>query len=169
MKAISLTQPWASLIALGYKRIETRSWSTTYRGPLAIHATSGFPLVTDNGKDRVPRIGESLEIGPFEVERDRAGLILRGDRLAWPYRLPMGAVVATCELVQVTQIKFPPEEGMRLRYAAHPDMPEWTLTDLEISLGDYRPGRYAWLLHGRSAIRHPKASKGALGLWEWDE
>ena len=39
MKAISLWQPWASAIALGHKRIETRGWSTRYRGPLAIHAT----------------------------------------------------------------------------------------------------------------------------------
>jgi len=38
MKAISLWQPWASAIALGHKRIETRGWSTRYRGPLAIHA-----------------------------------------------------------------------------------------------------------------------------------
>lgn len=38
MKALSLWQIWASLIALNLKRFETRSWSTSYRGPLAIHA-----------------------------------------------------------------------------------------------------------------------------------
>src|SRR4051794_30699365 len=38
MKCISLYQPWATLIILGKKRFETRSWSTAYRGPLAIHA-----------------------------------------------------------------------------------------------------------------------------------
>lgn len=38
MKAISIWQPWASLIALGHKRIETRGWSTGHRGPLLIHA-----------------------------------------------------------------------------------------------------------------------------------
>ena len=31
-------QPWASLIADGRKRYETRHWATKYRGPLAIHA-----------------------------------------------------------------------------------------------------------------------------------
>ncbi len=36
MKALSLYEPWATLIALGEKRFETRSWSTTYRGPLLI-------------------------------------------------------------------------------------------------------------------------------------
>lgn len=43
MKAISLTQPWASLLAAGQKRVETRSWQTSYRGRLAIHASKGFP------------------------------------------------------------------------------------------------------------------------------
>lgn len=38
MKAITIKQPWATLIALGEKRFETRSWQTKYRGPIAIHA-----------------------------------------------------------------------------------------------------------------------------------
>ena len=38
MKAITVRQPWASLIAAGVKTIETRSWRTDYRGPIAIHA-----------------------------------------------------------------------------------------------------------------------------------
>ena len=38
MKAISLWQPWASAIALGMKRNETRHWHSSYRGPLLIHA-----------------------------------------------------------------------------------------------------------------------------------
>ena len=43
MKAISLWQPWASAMALGLKRNETRSWETLVRGPIAIHAAKGFP------------------------------------------------------------------------------------------------------------------------------
>lgn len=43
MNAISLTQPWAQLVVLGAKRAETRSWPTTYRGEIAIHASKGFP------------------------------------------------------------------------------------------------------------------------------
>jgi hypothetical protein len=38
MKAISLWQPMAHFMAVGLKRYETRSWQTSYRGPLAIHA-----------------------------------------------------------------------------------------------------------------------------------
>ncbi|MBL1208250.1 ASCH domain-containing protein [Geminocystis sp. GBBB08] len=36
IKAISLWQPWASLIAFNYKKYETRSWSTNYRGKILI-------------------------------------------------------------------------------------------------------------------------------------
>lgn len=43
MKAITLTQPWATLIAIGAKKIETRSWNTSHRGLIAIHAGSSFP------------------------------------------------------------------------------------------------------------------------------
>lgn len=49
MKAISLWQPWASLIALGLKKNETRSWKISYRGPLHIHAAKkiiGWPNAT---------------------------------------------------------------------------------------------------------------------------
>ena len=36
MKAVSIKQPWANLIADGQKTIETRTWPTKYRGPLLI-------------------------------------------------------------------------------------------------------------------------------------
>lgn len=43
MRFLSLTQPWATLMAIGAKRIETRSWATQYRGWVGIHAAKGFP------------------------------------------------------------------------------------------------------------------------------
>ena len=41
MTVLSLLQPWATLVILGHKTIETRSWSTAYRGELMIHAGKG--------------------------------------------------------------------------------------------------------------------------------
>lgn len=38
MRCLTIRQPWATLIALGEKQFETRSWRTAYRGDLAIHA-----------------------------------------------------------------------------------------------------------------------------------
>ncbi len=40
MKALSIKQPWASLIAHGIKDIENRTWATKYRGTIYIHASS---------------------------------------------------------------------------------------------------------------------------------
>jgi activating signal cointegrator 1 len=74
MKALTLTQPWASMVADGLKQFETRSWGTRYRGPLAIHAAKGFP-----------RLARAFAQTSRYVPR--------------PYRFPCGAVVATCHLV----------------------------------------------------------------------
>lgn len=41
MKALTLREPWASLVLEGVKTLETRSWATRYRGELFIHAGSG--------------------------------------------------------------------------------------------------------------------------------
>lgn len=41
MKVITLKQPWATLIAEGYKKYEFRSWDTKYRGEILIHAGKG--------------------------------------------------------------------------------------------------------------------------------
>jgi len=41
MKAITISQPYASLIATGEKWVENRTWSTNYRGYIAIHAGKG--------------------------------------------------------------------------------------------------------------------------------
>ena len=41
MKVLSLLQPWASLVVMSIKKIETRSWNTTHRGALLIHASKG--------------------------------------------------------------------------------------------------------------------------------
>ena len=40
MKVLSLTEPYATLIKKGIKTIDTRSWKTSYRGKLLIHASS---------------------------------------------------------------------------------------------------------------------------------
>ena len=44
MKALSIHQPWAGLIAHGVKTIEIRKWGTEYRGPLVICSTKAPPV-----------------------------------------------------------------------------------------------------------------------------
>lgn len=42
LRILSIRQPWADLIACGYKEIENRDWATPYRGSLLIHASKNF-------------------------------------------------------------------------------------------------------------------------------
>lgn len=46
MRALTISQPFASLIASGEKFVENRTWYTPYRGPLAIHAGKGTQYLT---------------------------------------------------------------------------------------------------------------------------
>jgi len=139
MKALTLTQPWATFVAIGAKKIETRSWNTTYRGQLAIHAAKGFPNDAQLLCFREPfrsHLGAHVNFGETYV----------GD-----HKFPLGAVVATCDLVNVVRI-----------YADTniPGKPE-------LMFGDYSVGRYMWFLENVVALPEPIAAKGALSLWEW--
>lgn len=69
MKALSVKQPWASLIVSGLKDIENRSWSTNYRGPILIHA-SKVPVAIF--KDQIIRL---LDFEKYQLVC-RKGLLL---------------------------------------------------------------------------------------------
>lgn len=80
IKALTLYQPYATLIAIGAKRFETRSWADPYRGPLAIHA------------------GKTLDVN----WGDRAFMHwLSVVDIDDPRKLPMGAVICICELTNI--------------------------------------------------------------------
>ena len=52
MKVLSITEPVASLISSNIKHIETRSWKTSYRGELYIHASlTKFPKIWRENKE----------------------------------------------------------------------------------------------------------------------
>jgi hypothetical protein len=153
MKAITLTQPHAQLIALEEKHIETRSWCTAYRGPLAIHAAKGFP----------PSAREIACGEPFNTVLCKAGYGVDGiDRLEVHLgKLPLGAIVATCELVDIVSTNQLPTGWRRGSHA-------WWFTEQEQAFGDYSPNRYAWLLANVRALATPIAATGALGLWNYE-
>lgn len=60
MKAITMKEPWASMIAHGFKKMETRSWATSYRGKIAIHAGKGKPdkAWMDNVPEMMEMVGD---------------------------------------------------------------------------------------------------------------
>lgn len=45
MRALTIKQPWADAIVHGEKRVENRTWTRSYRGPILIHAGAGYDLM----------------------------------------------------------------------------------------------------------------------------
>ena len=142
MKALTLWQPWASLIALGEKRIETRCWQTSYRGELAIHAAAKLP----------PRwLGASMHGNDFRNELADV-LNVRWDHVDPALRnLPFGAIVGIARLVSI-------ESTERVR-----DI----LCERELLFGNYEDGRYAWHLALVKRFDTPIPAKGNRLLWNW--
>jgi len=140
MKALSIKQPWATLIALQAKRIETRSWSTRYRGRLAIHASASM------SKEDIMLCKQS----PFREALAAGGYFEGSGPAKNPFGLPLGAIIAYATLVDVVPITL---ENI-------PDEPER-------SFGNYTPGRFAWILQDVYRLPEPIPAKGLLRLWEW--
>lgn len=83
MKALSVQQPWASLIARGVKTIETRTWATRYRGPVLILA-SKRPRVDDLPIGVLLCETEILDCRPMVPEDQAAACVAWRDGLyAW--------------------------------------------------------------------------------------
>lgn len=147
MKAITILQPWASLIACGAKRIETRSWPTKYRGPIAIHAGKRKPSIYDFKDKRV------------QVALNMSDIVMMQN-------LVLGAVIAIAELVDCLQV-------VKGTYYTPTGAYEGILKDgqhiggNEIYFGDLSPGRYVWLLDNVRQIK-PVPAKGMQRLWNWE-
>jgi hypothetical protein len=163
MKAITLYQPFAALIAIGAKRIETRSWNTNYRGPLAIHVSKRVP---PEYRSYCNWMHEPFATALKGVlwDKHEATMNFWGQETPgiqyqeFKENLRLGCVIATCELVDCIQV---PQIGFR-RNGLPPPEPE-------LSFGDYTPGRYAWILVNVKPLETPIPAKGALGLWEWKQ
>jgi hypothetical protein len=121
-------------MALGLKLNETRSWSTPYRGPLAIHAAKTREVLND--EDYVDDLlGNAGVIGPEETA------VRSTD---WP----LGKIVAVVTLVDCV----PTEEirdGLSVR---------------ERAFGNYSDGRFAWITKDLRRIPNPIPFRGLQGL-----
>jgi hypothetical protein len=158
LKAVTLTQPWATLVAVGEKTIETRSWPTNHRGPLAIHAAKGlaFPV---NDERTLATICESE---PFaSVLRPHLSGYTPEERAS---DLPRGEIVAvvTLELCLPT---YDLERTLKTHGYNAPVVLSWQ----ERTFGDFSPGRYAWVFGRRVHLNDPIECRGGRGLWDVPE
>lgn len=152
VKALTLWQPWASMVAAGVKRAETRSWGTSYRGELAIHAAAEVPALVRRSwatldhalwRARV-REGARREVRAFVMPKD-----LR--------TMPLGHVLAVVELLEVRRVQVPGA------------CPFEDLEDAgEALFGDYSTtDRFVWSLRLLRVFPFPISARGRQGLWEW--
>lgn len=138
MKALSLWQPWASLIVWGEKQYETRNWKIPYRGLLAIHAAKRKPHYNDTAhmKDlfypACQRNQSAMEYGLSS--------------------LPLGAMLCICELKAI--------------YRTEDVSPH--ISASERAFGDYSPGRAAWELKVVEIFDRPIPAIGRQGIFNWE-
>lgn len=138
MKALSLWQPWASLMAAGIKTIETRGWSTVYRGPLAIHAAK-----------RPMRNEERTLLFKWAAR----GLL---DHKNWtnslpPELFPYGVIIAVVDLINCLPTAYIADSNLSSR---------------QKEFGDFSNGRWAWFTIMPRAINPPIPYRGQQGLFE---
>lgn len=145
MKVLSLHQPWTNLVALGKKKIETRSWGTNYRGPLGIQAAKYFPM-----ERQILSCSQPFVSALFDPADDRPTPD-KFERLRHEFYL--GHIICTCNLVDCVE--------MTVDFIA-------TIQEPELSFGLYEIGRYAWLLSDVEILEKPIQTRGYQGLWNFN-
>lgn len=139
VKALTLTQPWASLMALQEKRVETRSWflpKNVIGKEVAIHAAKGFPKWAR----------ETCHEEPF-----RSSLTMPLSGYYWDPAEHTGEVLCVVKFI-----------GCRFTQDVR-----CQLTTKEIAFGDYADGRFAWFTEFVRLLE-PVPAVGHLGFWDWD-
>lgn len=139
IKCVTLYQPWATFVALGAKRYETRHWHHDYTGPIAIHAAKTQEQMVLCYEEPFRSILEDLGISP-----------------PFTPHIPFGAIVAIGEVTEYYKTF-----GTLTRLADGKE-----ISDREYDLGDYSPGRFAWCLENVRALPEPIPYKGAQGFFE---
>ena len=147
IKALSLWQPWSSLMAIGAKKIETRSWSTPYRGLIAIHAAKRFQEM-----ERL-LLGQTRFFNALTADREPGDVIATAELAD---SLPLGCFVAVGRLnhcISTTHgaMFIPPK------------------TDDEFWFGDYSEDRFMWVFNEIWKLSAPVYSRGQQGLWTLEE
>jgi len=151
MKALTLHEPWATLVACGFKEVETRSWYTDYRGPLAIHASLRKCVPTELSHVTFALASRGIFL-PYQVKAFQRGLGAN-----------FGAVVATCNLVACLPAALVEYKAKQLKVWFEPRH-GW---EFERLFGNYESGRWAWILRDVVPVKPPSRARGMQKLWDW--
>jgi hypothetical protein len=159
MKALTLYQPYASLIACGVKTIETRSWSTPYRGLLAIHAAK-----------TVPWEWEEEGAGLCERFKEQLGGRVLGDRhsLFGGNVLPMSAIVAVADFTACLPTTDDDEEYLCQLESGKFQNHRIFISEENRLTGNFSSDRFGWCLSNIRALKNPVPARGNRGIWDVD-
>lgn len=138
MKAITIWQPWATLLAIQAKHHETRSWKTDYRGPIAIHASRKWNAQLGNA---FIDAHDTLTKAKFTPAPALASV---GERTVGE---TLGKILAVGELIDCVSGNDPTQ-----------------FSELDRAFGNYGPGRFAWRI-GNVRLIVPVPFLGSQGLW----
>ena len=152
MNAISLWEPWATLVSIWAKRYETRSWPTLHRGVIAIHSAQRF-----DGEQKAICSRE-----PFKTALAREGI----DH--WRKLVPtLGHVLAIAVLKRCQEVRCerPPAQLSWTGSNEITSLEEYSEEDL--AFGDWSEGRFIWTLEDVVRLVTPVPARGAQGFWTW--
>jgi hypothetical protein len=175
MKAISLWQPYASLIACGAKPFETRHWAPPREligQTIATHAAKNIDK--DARMFAEDMMYGQLQPGGFELA-DKLEASMEGipDRLMGLFGMacmPIGCIVCTARLDAAFQLGEPaigaavPAASVVRRMISR-QMPECFTVRYD-DFGDYSPGRWAWLLRDVKVLKPTTGVIGRQGFFE---
>lgn len=175
MKAISLWQPWASLIAAGAKPFETRHWAPPREligSTIAIHAAKkidkdAISLAEMVAYGQHPQGGFALA---DKLEQLEEGIPDEMFGVFGQATFPVGCVVCTARLDAAFQLgDAAPDTAVPaarvMRRLVSRQMPECFTVRYD-DFGDYAPGRWAWLLTNIVPLIPPPAATGRQGFFE---
>lgn len=132
MKVLTIQEPYATFIMKGFKKIETRSFKTNYRGEIYIHAGLSNNFLN--------KISDSYILSLFDKSMLNYGKIICKAKLT-------DCIYMTKEYIEDLKSK----------------------NNKEFILGDYKVGRYAWILENVEELKEKIPVKGRLGIWNMED
>ncbi len=161
MKALSLDNPWAYLVAIGAKPLETRNWKPSEAAMRAIRADGNRLAIhsTRNLKAHHAVVVDAEAAKPtWEQPFDR---YLPADWNAYHDMVVSGAIVAVVELGEVRWAALVANE---LRDRARDKR-----VIEAMAFGDFSEGRWAWRLNKVKKLSEPIFCAGKQQLWDVPE
>jgi hypothetical protein len=136
MHAVTLWNPWAAAVAMGWKSVETRTKRTLLRGEFAIHSAKQWDRAQRKAARRLAlRIGkpEDFFVETKDCPANQRGVVVGVGRLV------------RCEVMT--------EELIAQQ------------SEIELAFGGWVPGRWAWFLEDMIPLHEPVPLRGRQWVW----